>query len=299
MRTITAPFLDDDLRSTLYLCHLWRIQRADGLVTLRLTNHSQRVEFPYGSGVYYEPFVTLDIGDESKQAGDAPDNAEVQGVLEDAGFTAEDLAGGRWKLANITQYVVNWKAPWLGEKQRSKYTIQDITYDDEIFSAQVEGIAHVLNNKFGRFCRIGCPHRWGMAFGKPAEVVGCRADTTIDQYQGVSVSAVVSNRVFQLSTGLLPSTADGHYTHGSIFFETGVNEGIRPIDVDDYTDATRQFEMLRPFPFEVKVGDLVTVKRGCNQDWADCGVYDERDNYGGDRHLPTEEDLFPAPRSKA
>ena len=295
---------DELLKDSKTHCALWRARRLDGK-KFYWTNHDREYQFPPIIGPFYQPSGCLDAGDVSTPSGDTPQNLEVHGAIRTEDVTSEDIDAGRWKLCQITEYIVNHKDPLVGIIMESKYFIQDIDTSDEQWTAQLEGMEHFLANLIGLKTVVGCQNVFGAAFGLGAAVIGCRFDVEGDALtiRDVQIENRISDRIFELNTTAVPAQADGAYDNGTIEFLSGRNEGIK-IRIDRFTNANRRIELVREAPYAIKDsadpqgGDLVAIRRGCANTWSDCEVRTQTNNYRGFRFVPSEEDLAPAPRSR-
>lgn len=83
-----------------------------------------------------------------------------------------------------------------------------------------------------------------------------------------TVSGVTNSQYFQIN--VTDSRAvDDWFNHGVILFETGNNSGLR-MEVQDWVASGGHIETFMEFPFDVQVGDRLTIYPGCDKRFQTC-----------------------------
>ncbi|TPL40703.1 DUF2163 domain-containing protein [Mesorhizobium sp. B2-4-6] len=78
-----------------------------------------------------------------------------------------------------------------------------------------------------------------------------------------------------------------NFTHGDVNFTSGDNAGAVDL-VRLWTPGTSLVEMVVGFPFELQIGDELTISAGCAQDRPACAGYGAEDSYSGFDFTPGE-----------
>lgn len=99
-----------------------------------------------------------------------------------------------------------------------------------------------------------------------------------------TVATVVNNGKFTI-TVTNPDALD--FTHGKVEFTSGDNDGAKE-RVRRWTSGTGLVEMVVGFPFDIEVGDTLTISAGCKQDRTACKAYGAIDSYPGQDFTPGE-----------
>lgn len=95
------------------------------------------------------------------------------------------------------------------------------------------------------------------------------------------------------------SSVDDFYKYGGLRWVTGLNAGLA-MEVKSWVGSTRTMELFLPMPYIIAVGDVFTVFRGCDKTLATCiAKFDNVINFGGEPHVPGEDDLFMFPDAGA
>lgn len=134
------------------LATLWTITRQDATV-FRFTDHDQDI---VSSGDTYKAaigYVTTAI----KHGIDTSvDNMDVNGLLDDAGITAAELAGGFFDNAAVTIELVNWAAPTNGTVPLLEGNLGAVSAQGDEFSAELRALAQKLAIHIGRLITPSC-----------------------------------------------------------------------------------------------------------------------------------------------
>jgi uncharacterized phage protein (TIGR02218 family) len=94
--------------TTLATC--WRITRTDGVV-FRFTDHDRDLVV---DGEVYAASAAYSRTAISNDAGMGVDHLDVEGVLDSAAVTEEELRAGLFDRAEVRIFLVNWAEPSMG-----------------------------------------------------------------------------------------------------------------------------------------------------------------------------------------
>ena len=116
-----------------------------------------------------------------------------------------------------------------------------------------------------------------------------------------TVASVTDNREFTLTYG--GDAPDALLTGGLITFldtvsPTPANAGLK-MEVKSWSLATKTITLFLPMPFDVTVGDPVTLQAGCDKSLAVCrDTFDNVDNFRGEPFVPGNDLLFRTPDAR-
>jgi uncharacterized phage protein (TIGR02218 family) len=248
------------------LARLWKITRTDGEV-FAFTDHNSAITY---LTVVYEPSSVFDASAIDTSADLNVDNLELEGLLNSAGITNEDLERGRWDGAAVEIIEVNFKDLTMGHNWLRVGVLGEIRRNGEKYTAELRGLMHKLQNNIGRVVKPACDARLGDA--------RCSVDIEALRQTG-DVTSVDDNRNFIISL------ADANFTGGVITWTSGLNDGlsmeIKSID----SDVTVELQL--PMPYDVQIGDDFTIVPGCDKTKTTCkDVYDNVINFRGFSFVP-------------
>ncbi|WP_114390247.1 DUF2163 domain-containing protein [Notoacmeibacter marinus] len=138
------------------LCHCWRLTCADGLV-LGFTDTDQTLAF---GGATFTPNSGLNASEVRESAGLAVDSSDVEGALNAASITEEDVRAGRFDGAVVETWLVNW-SDITERRLLRRATIGEISVQGGRFVASLESAAAPLDRPQGRFVRRSCDAELG------------------------------------------------------------------------------------------------------------------------------------------
>jgi len=136
----------------------WRISRSDGVI-LRFTDHSTPLDVltdqdllqsvTDGNETFY-PAGGFDASARQLRPALEAQNLEVKGFLSSSKITYDDLFAGRYDDAEVTEFTVDHRYPWLGPFRVTRYWVLEVGYDEESWTAKVVGISRWLKQGAGR-----------------------------------------------------------------------------------------------------------------------------------------------------
>lgn len=145
------------------LCHVWRLERADGTV-MGFTDHDRDLTV---DGVICRAASGWTAGAGESAAGLSAGSLSAGGALDDLAITEADVTAGLYDGASVELWRVDWSAPslkvrlWVG-------TLARIRREAGGFVAELEGplakLERVVGRTYGRMCdaRLG-DQRCGVA----------------------------------------------------------------------------------------------------------------------------------------
>ena len=252
MRTLPTGLQAHLDSGTTTLCRCWKLTTASE--TLGFTDHDRDIVF---AGVTYEADSGFSGSEIESALGLGVDNLEAAGALRSDRLSEAKLRAGDYDNAAIEVWLVNWQ----DASQRlllRKGHLGEVTHGDLGFTAEVRGLAHMLNQPKGRVFQYGCD-----------AVVGderCSVDLDQPALRGVgAVVAAEENR--RLAVSGLESFDSGWFARGRLLWTSGGNAG-RAFQVK--THRGEVVELWSPPPADGMVGDGFAVTAGCDKQFSTC-----------------------------
>ena len=276
------------------------ILRADG-VAFRFTNHDSVLRFTVlgGTNENFTPLGSFDQSAQQKQADLNSNNRNLIGVLVSDKITNEDLTAGRYREAQINEYLVDWRFPFAPAVEIVKYWITSTTYSDDRWDATVEGIERWLNPSIGdRYIR-NCRFRLGDA--------NCGVDLDSVTSAATSINSVdeglgFNNRTrFRITdSGFTSGYTSTRVRFGFVSWLTGNNAGLQSeIILDEISGSDVILTLAEYTPYEMQVGDTMTVTDGCDLLKATCrDKFSNIARHGGFPFVPTRDTQIRTPLAK-
>ena len=274
MTTYPASLAAHLQRDVTTVCHCWRLTRIDGDI-LGFTDHDRPLAI---GATLYEPETGFSASEARDTLGMAVDTVDVEGALSSARIRNEDIAAGLYDRAKVETFLVNWRQPTDFVLIRTA-TIGKITRSDGRFVAELESLAHSLDQPNGRYVSRTCDAelgdaRCGFALGLPG-------------YSGAGSVLAHDTPSTYLSAGI-DAFANGWFTHGTLTWTSGAGEGRIERIEEHRRDATGVRLTLRPgSALPGALGDTFTVAAGCDKTFATCKAkFSNALNFRGFPHLP-------------
>jgi uncharacterized phage protein (TIGR02218 family) len=275
------PGLQDHLDSgTTTLCHCWRLALRSGEV-LGFTDHDRDLSI---DGTLYEAGAGFTGSEIESSLGFSVDNLEAAGALQSGRLDAARLRAGDFDHAAIEIWRVNWQAVDQRLLLRKGH-LGEVTVDQAGFTAEVRGLAHLLNQTAGRLYQYGCDAvagdaRCGVDLGQPAFSA---AGTVTQVLPGARLKV----------SGLSSFPADW-FTAGTITFTSGANAGRR-MDIKHQGAGSPDVEVaLWQAPaLTIATGDGVSFRAGCDKQFTTCKAkFSNAANFRGFPHMPGSDFVF-------
>lgn len=265
MRDI-SPALQSHLQSgTTTLCHCWRVTLSSG-EKLGFTDHDEPLSFDGTSFEAQAGFTGTEI---HSSTGLSVDNLEASGALKSGQLDDARLNAGDYDHAVVEIWRVNWQDTAQRILQRKGH-LGEVSYGQGHFSAEVRGLAHLLNQPKGRLFQFGCDASLGDA----------RCGANVVNVPGTIISVRESS--FDISG--LGAFIDDWFTRGVLKFSSGRSVTIRR-HIASAPNA--RIELWHGLKFAVSVGELVNLQAGCDKQFSTCKTkYNNVANFRGFPHMP-------------
>ncbi len=262
---ITSQLTNDI--STLATC--WKIICRNGIV-LGFTDHDADIE--HASRLYHASsgFTPTALASNSALS---VNNIDIEGMLDSALITSEDISAGVYDYAEIEIFMVDYTQPDEGSIHLKTGWIGEITVNNGRFVAELRGLTQNLNTHIGALYSPTCRAQFGDA--------QCGVTMTTRTATG-HITSVTSRRVFR-DTARTETTET--YRYGIITFTSGANANISR-EIRLY-QAAGIFTLLLPLPYDLTVGDAYSVIQGCDRTFSTCcNRFNNAVNFRGEPHVP-------------
>jgi uncharacterized phage protein (TIGR02218 family) len=267
------------------VCRAWTVLRRDG-VMLGFTDHDQDLVV---DGVECRADTGLTARALQQTTGLSVDNTEAFGALSAAAISEADLLAGRFDMAEVRAYLVNWREP-ADFVEQFRGSLGEITRSGGSFKAELRGLSDVLNRPHGMAYTPGC-----------SAVLGdsrCRFDLTQPGYSADrAVEEVEDLRVFRF--GSFTGFDDRWFENGRFEVMSGAAAGlVGMVKVDRLEGTARRIELWQSVGAPIVAGDVVRVFAGCEKTATICTTkFANLLNFRGFPHIPGEDWLasYPVP----
>lgn len=257
------------------LCHGWRLTRRDGTV-LGFTDHDLALAF---GGTSFKPETGFTSSEARASLGLSVDTVDVEGALSSLDIREEDISAGLYDGATVETFLVNWRAPEQHDLLRTA-TLGKITCGDGRFVAELESLAHKLDQPSGRFIRRKCDAELGDG--------RCRFPLNTAAGFGGTGTIVAATAPGTFRVAGLDGFAAGWLSHGVLAWTGGSLSG-RTARVRDHRVSAFGVELVLEDDGGTApaAGDAFSVKAGCDKSFAACKAkFANPLNFRGFPHLP-------------
>lgn len=122
-----------------------------------------------------------------------------------------------------------------------------------------------------------------------------QANQNLVRVTGVSIA----RRVFTVEgVGLAMDAPDIHFQDGTLTFMDGPNiRMVKRREIKQWTLSSGTLELWRPMPFDITVGETLTIYAGCTKTAERCVQYKNINNHRGWLHVPGTNQMVQTPTS--
>ncbi|MFN0114576.1 MAG: DUF2163 domain-containing protein [Paracoccaceae bacterium] len=260
------------------------VLRRDG-VRFGFTDHDRDIEF---GGVVFRADTGFTARALSQETGLSADNTEIFGALRADSLREEELRAGLFDGAEVELWLVNWAE--AGERTLIfRGTVGEVSRKGGAFTAELRGLAELLNRQVGRIYHSRC-----------SAVLGGRAcgfDLSQPGYvHAATLSVVEEGRVFRFAA--FPAAADRWFEKGRLQMTSGPAQGLAGQVKNDRlrADGGRVVELWDRLGIAPGAGDSVELTAGCDKRTETCKLkFNNFMNFRGFPHIPGEDWLMSYP----
>jgi uncharacterized phage protein (TIGR02218 family) len=241
------------------------------------------------AGLVFEPSGGISSSTRRNEVALQDQSMEVAGALTSDKITVEDLLAGRYKLARVTERVINHRYPFAEPLLIARFVIRDTEFDGMEWKADLVGLNSMLENEVGMTYGPKCKYRLYSPSPNAQGEAGCGVDRTEHLIEDVEVLTVADSTLEFDAKGsasnFIPgSYADEAFQYGRLVWRTGLNAGLES-EIRGYVQATRTVKLFAETPFDIEVGDRFDIEEGCDRVFDSpngCLKYDNQVNFGGE-----------------
>lgn len=281
MKTVPSALATHLAGEVTTLCTLWRLTRRDGTV-MRFTDHSEDVVL--GS----ETFEASTGYSRSAIAANSAlqvDNVDLEGMLDSAAITEDDLRAGIYDFAAVDVLMVNWASPSDGALTLRTGTLGEVSLATGTFTAELRGLAQALQTQIIELITPDCRATFGDA--------RCGYDLSTVTETGTVATVATARRVVTVT--LTGARASGFFSGGLLTWTSGLNNG-RAVEVKEHSGST--FTLFLPTGYVIAVGDAFSVSAGCPKTLAACVAFDNVVNFRGFPWVPGNDVMLRTPNAR-
>jgi uncharacterized phage protein (TIGR02218 family) len=281
----TLNELANDEVTRLAMC--WRIVRRDGVV-LGFTAHDQDIIY---LGQRYRSAPSLVPSALVRSAGTSVDSIDVRGALSHAAISEVDLLAGRFDLAALYMFMLDWLHPEAGQIDLGSGRLGSVSSDGHAFRVEVRGLTDALNRPVVEMTSSECR----------AELGDKRCRVALRRFTRLSaVMSVQNEQVFEADG--LSSYLDA-YAYGRLRWISGASSGLvsdvlaSEILSETTFDIARVRITLRDAPpIALGLGDRFEISFGCDKRYVTClGRFGNQLNFRGEPFVPGVDALLRYP----
>lgn len=269
MKTVATALATHLAGEVTTLCTLWRVTRRDATV-MRFCDHSEDVVL--GS----ETFAASTGYARSAIAANSAlqvDNVDLEGILDSAAITEDDLRAGVYDYAHVDILMVNWASPSDGTVQMRAGTLGEVSLSTGRFNAELRGLAQALQTQIIELVTPDCRATFGDE--------RCGYDLSTVTETGTVATVTTARRVMTVT--LTGARASGFFSGGLLTWTSGLNSG-RALEIKEHTGST--FTLFLPTGFTIAASDAFSVSAGCPKTLAACIAFTNVANFRGFPWVP-------------
>ena len=262
---------------------LWKITRRDG-VELFFTDHDQEIELD--GDTYLPGFSSFTASARQLVEGSDSQNLDVRGAIVADSITEADLRAGKYREAQVTEKLVDWRFPWAGNFLVSTYRVEETEFDGQQWTAQLAGLKVLLRQSVGEVHTLTC--RW-RTLGNT--LCGVNLASFTQSGKTVSDVPILRRQIVTDVTG-----DDGFFSFGKLTWVTGANAGLVS---EVKLQAGGVLTLQLPTTYAIQNGDTFNVVAGCDRLSTTCkDKFNNLSRFGGFPFLPGNDKLFLTPSSE-
>jgi uncharacterized phage protein (TIGR02218 family) len=254
---------------TTTLCHCWRLTLRSG-EKIGFTDHDNTLNF---DGTSFEAQAGFTGSEIHSSIGLSIDNLEATGALKSGQLDDARLNAGDYDHAEIEIWRVNWQNSMQRLLQRKGH-LGEVTYGQGHFTAEVRGLAHLMNQQKGRLFQFSCDATLGD--------VRCGVALAGASYQAYPTVTNVTDNTLTLAG--LNAFADEWFSRGVVIFSSG-----RKLSIKRHRKFTNtsKLDLWGDLKFAVSPNEVITVQAGCDKQFTTCqSKFANTNNFRGMPHMP-------------
>jgi uncharacterized phage protein (TIGR02218 family) len=197
------------------------------------------------------------------------DNLELDSLLDHAQITEHDLLAGKYDMAEILVFMVNYQDLSMGRLILKSGVLGEIKLKQGKFMVEVMGLAHKLSANISETYSNSCRANFADDYCqiKPVAIAG-------------KISQIINNKSW-LDESLNQEV--GYFNHGLVKFTSGANAGYE-FEVKDF--VANMINLCLHLPYKSNIGDKYEIFTGCDKKFSTCiAKFNNAINFRGEPHL--------------
>lgn len=278
----------------------WRITWADGTTHFDFTEHNAPLTVGGGVGITFYPAGGVDTTAAQFKQGLEAGNAEMRGMVTSDKIKEDDLRGGKFRDATVTEYLVDWNYPFEGYFEQRVYLILNVKWSAENWAAEMVEKSQFMEKPHGRIYTRNCGWQFGDA--------NCGKGLTGNDQSGrpirtgnLAITATDDTKRKTFTVGSLAAYADDEFNYGRVEFMSG-NDKLNGLSLEilDFVASTKVFTLNLPAPFDMDTSTVVRLTQGCAKNKASCETrFNNYKRYGGFPYIPGDDKVRIIPDAPA
>jgi uncharacterized phage protein (TIGR02218 family) len=205
----------------------------------------------------------------------SPSSIDIEGVVSVSGISRDALASGVFDNARVLVFKCDFLNPVEDYEPVAAGFLGKTTLEDDRYTIQGMSLIDALNQSTGKMYTAACSRTFGDA--------GCTKNLADIDVVG-AVSIVTSSSVIRDTSR---SEAADWFAAGTIQFTSGLNAGLKPLEIKSYA-ADGTITTFDPFFYLPQVGDTFVMIPGCRKRLEDCrDKWNNVINFFGFSNMPT------------
>lgn len=205
----------------------------------------------------------------------SPSAIDIEGVVAIAGISRDALASGVFDNASVRVFKCDFFNPVEDYEPVAAGFLGKTTLEDDRYTIQGMSLIDALNQSTGKMYTAACSRTFCDA--------GCGISLAAVDVVG-AVNVVTSYSVIRDTSR---SEAADWFAAGTIQFTSGLNAGLKPLEIKSYA-ADGTITTFDPFFYLPQVGDTFVMIPGCRKRLEDCrDKWDNVINFFGFSNMPT------------
>lgn len=249
-----------------------RITRTDGTV-FRFTAHDKpiRIREPEGGSFNYLSANSFSLTSLETSIGLVVSNMDIDGAIDDDSITENDLRNGLFDHANVDLFLAYWSNNKVAVLPLRTSWVGEIQMDGPKYKVDLRGIAQRLAQTFVKATSLECRYDF------------CDRECTLDIAdftETFTVNGVDGRDTFRVGGGI--TDTENYYQWGLATWLTGSNAGVK---MEILRQNRNRVQLFLPMNSAIRLGDTISLVAGCSKTWTQCGVFDNKVNFGGEPFL--------------
>ncbi len=275
MKNITQIMQTHLNGEVLTIANCWKITRRDGVV-LGFTDHDQPLTIDaltYDAKSGFTPTAIIN------SASLKVDNLDIEGMLNDAKITEQDIISGLYDFAELLMFSVNYTQLNAGKIIMRYGWLGELRFDGNSFVVEVRGLTSKLSGSMGDIYSTTCRAKLGDEH--------CKINMTANIVSGAITQTILGAEAKIVFYDLSRTEPSGLFTYGVLNFTNGANAGLS-FEVKSYDNMNNsgRIKLMLPTPYAMMIGDTYSLTQGCDKRFTTCvNRFNNALNFRGEPHL--------------